>query len=230
MFTLVYGNDLFDFPRLANEMFTDRRVQFKEDLGWDLDIDPEGREIDQYDLMNPLYVILKNDAGRHLASGRLLPTTGPTMIADHFSDLTDDVAIESSLIWEVTRVFVAERGKDSVRNAARLMWGGAQIGLRSGVEFYVSVTPKYMTRVFAACGWPAEIIGEKVTEKDGHLCACLWEINEKNCDALARKARIDTSAMDLRVHRKPIRAPQTKALNPAFLPPVGSAAPATRIC
>lgn len=217
MFTLAYGDDLFDFPKLANEMFSDRRVQFAEQLGWDLNVDAQGREIDQYDLMNPLYVILKDEAGSHVASGRLLPTTGPTMIADHFSDLTDGVQIESSLIWEVTRVFVARRGRDAIRHAAALMWAGAEIGLRAGVEFYVSVTPKNMTRVFAACGWPAEIIGERVDDRDGHLCACLWEVSRKNCDSLAAKANIEPSRIDLSIHRKSRDVAQTKSLNPAFM-------------
>ena len=219
MFTLAYGDDLFDFPKLADEMFSDRRIQFAEQLGWDLNIDARGREIDQYDLMNPLYVILKDDDGSHVGSGRLLPTTGPTMIADHFSDLTDGVQIESSLIWEVTRVFVARRGRNSIRHAAALMWAGAEIGLRAGVEFYVSVTPKNMTRVFAACGWPAEIIGERVDDRDGHLCACLWEINRKNCESLAAKANIEPSRIDLSIYRRPHEAPLTKSVEPAFLPP-----------
>lgn len=33
MFTLVYGDDLFDFPTLADEMYQDRRVQFHDELG-----------------------------------------------------------------------------------------------------------------------------------------------------------------------------------------------------
>lgn len=217
MFTLAYGDDLFDFPKLANEMFNDRRVQFAEELGWDLNVDAQGREIDQYDLMNPLYIILKDEEGSHIASGRLMPTTGPTMIADHFSDLTDGVQIESSLIWEVTRVFVARRGRASLRNAAALMWAGSEIGLRAGVEFYVSVTPKEMTRVFAACGWPAEIIGERIDDTDGHLCACLWEINRKNTDTLAARANLDPSQVDLSIYRRPRKAPQTKSLDPALL-------------
>ena len=49
MFKLIYGDDLFDFPQLANQMYQDRRVQFHEDFGWDLDVDQLGREIDQYD-------------------------------------------------------------------------------------------------------------------------------------------------------------------------------------
>ena len=220
MFTLAYGDDLFDFPKLANEMFNDRRVQFAEEFGWELNIDARGREIDQYDLMNPLYVILKDGKGGHVASGRLLPTTGPTMIADHFSDLTDNVQIESSLIWEVSRVFVARRGRHSVRNAAALMWAGAEIGLRAGIEFFVSVTPKDMIRVFATCGWPAEIIGERTDDKDGHLCACLWEVSRKHCDALAARAHIDPETTGLSIYRKPRKTAQTKSINPVLLPPV----------
>ena len=52
------GDDLFDFPTLANQMFQDRRAQFHDKFGWELDVDDLGREIDQYDLMNPLYVRL----------------------------------------------------------------------------------------------------------------------------------------------------------------------------
>lgn len=201
MFTLVYGDDLFDFPTLANQMFQDRRTQFHDIYNWDLRIDGRGREIDEYDLMNPLYVILRDADGNHLGSSRVMPTTGPTMISDHFADLTDGVEIRSPTVWESTRFFIADRGRDSVRNAAALMWAGARLALRSGVEFYVGVTAARMTRVFAACGWPVEVIGERVDERDGHIVACLWEVTEERCAEMRRRGRIDETRYDLRVYR-----------------------------
>ncbi|MEM0990953.1 MAG: acyl-homoserine-lactone synthase [Pseudomonadota bacterium] len=231
MFTLVYGDDLFDFPGLANQMFRHRRTQFAEDYGWDLDIDQMGREIDQYDLMNPLYLILRDQDGRHVGSTRLMPTTGPTMIADHFSDMTDGVEIESPLIWECTRFFVADRGRDSVKNAAALMWAGCQLGLRAGLEFYVGITGAHMTRVFVACGWPAEIIGERKDEKDGHLVACLWEVNEELCDRLAKRAKIDKGQYDLQIYRKPAPvkdAPGVDVKLPKAQMPIGAIRQAAR--
>ena len=201
MFTLVYGDDLGDFPELADQMFRDRAVQFRDKLGWDLSVDAAGREIDAYDAQNPLYVMLRDADGRHLASGRLLPTTGPTMIADHFSDLTDGVEIESPLIWEVTRVFVARHDREAIRHAAALMWAGCRFGLRAGVQFFVSVTPTPMTRVFGACGWPAEIIGRRDYEGDGEICACLWELNEEVCERLAKRAGLDPDRHRLTVYR-----------------------------
>lgn len=216
MFTLVYGDDLTDFPQLANQMFCDRRVQFKEELGWDLSIDGEGRETDEYDLQNPLYLILRDAGGRHLASSRLMPTTGPTMIADHFSQLTHGVEIESPLIWECTRFFVAQRGAESRKNAAALMWAGCQFGLRSGVQFYVGVTAAHMVRVFAACGWPAEVIGRQ-DGPDGEICACLWEIDQSICDRLADRARIVPGEFTLSVYRRPDEPPGIQSIPPAFI-------------
>lgn len=217
MFNLVYGDDLFDFPTLANQMFRDRCAQFRDKYGWDLHVDELGREIDKYDLMNPLYVILQDANGRHLGSGRLMPTTGPTMIADHFSDMTDGVEIRSPLIWEVTRVFIARRGQGTPRNAAALMWAGCQLGLKSGVQFLVGVTAAHMIRVFSACGWPPEVIGRKKTDRDGDIAACLWEVSQKNCDRLARRAGIEPGDHDLAIYRPATAGPGLPGIHPAFV-------------
>ncbi len=195
-------------------MFQDRRAQFHDDFGWDLNIDSLGREIDQYDLMNPLYVILQDDQGRHLGSGRLMPTTGPTMIADHFADMTDGVEIESPLIWEVTRVFIARRGQGSIRHAAALMWAGCQLGLKAGVQFYVGVTAANMVRVFSACGWPPEVIGSRRDGNDGEISACLWEISQENCDRLAKRAGIEQGEYNLNVYRRPVPEVHTFGITP----------------
>lgn len=214
-FTLVYGDDLFDFPDLANQMFRDRRAQFKEGLGWNLCVDAEGRELDEYDLANPLYIILRDEHGGHRASSRLLPTTGPTMIADHFSGLTDGVEIESPIIWECTRFFVAQRDADSRRHAAALMWAGCEFGLRAGVQFYVGVTAAHMVRVFTACGWPAEVIGRQ-TGPEGEVCACLWEVGRGIADGLRDRAGIAPDEV-LRVYRRPARRSETPVLPPAHI-------------
>lgn len=198
-FTLVYGDDLQDFPMLADEMLRDRGTQFKTELGWDLSTDEAGRETDEYDLLNPLYLALTDEVGRHVASTRLMPSTGPTMIADHFSHLTDDVAIRSSTVWEVTRFFVAD--KSSRRAAPSLMWAGCALALRAGVEFYVGVTGAHMVRIFSACGWAPEVIG-RADSPEGEICACLWEVTPELCDRLAARGRIDPTTEPLEIHKR----------------------------
>ena len=137
-FTLFYGDDLPKYHDLGDQMLRDRGHQFKDQLGWDLDTDELGRERDEYDYMNPLYTIVTDDNGQHIASSRVMPTTGPNMTSDHFSHLTGGVAVSSPKIWETTRFFFAQKAQR--RAASALMWAGSQMALNSGVEFYLSVT------------------------------------------------------------------------------------------
>lgn len=197
-FTLVYGDNLADFPKLGDQMLRDRGTQFIDDLGWELTTDERGRELDEYDGCNPLYLILSDDNGDHVASTRLMPTTGPNMAADHFAHLTDDIAISSATIWETTRFFVAQKAQR--RAAPALMWAGCEIALRAGVEFYLGVIGTHMERVFTACGWKPEVIGRS-GEGANAISSCLWEVTPEISERLARRAGIRPGDHDLRIHR-----------------------------
>ncbi len=103
MLRYIYANDLDQFPALQKSMYRDRADQFKTRLGWDVTVNDAGEERDNYDDLNPLYVIWQKPDGSHGGSMRFLPTTGPTMVNDHFSHLTSGGPITSPLIWECTR-------------------------------------------------------------------------------------------------------------------------------
>lgn len=192
-FTAVHREDLAAFRPLADQMYRDRRRQFVERHGWELVTDADGRELDRYDLENPLYLIVSDDEGRHLGSTRLMTTTGPTMIADVFSHLTDGVRISSPAIWECTRFAISPAATRRV--APAIMWAGCALALRSGVSHYVSVTGAHLVRVFKASGWRPEIFG-RADSPEGEICACFWEVSEEICDRLRRRAGLpaDTPA------------------------------------
>lgn len=183
MIRIMSGADLRSEPRIADEMFIERRRQFRDRYGWALEVDEAGRERDEYDDMNPLYVIVTDEEDRHVASARLMPTTGPNMAADHFRHLTDGVAISSSTVWEVTRFFVSNRADR--RAAAAVMWAGCALARSAGVQFYLGVIDASMTRVFAAAGASPEIIG-RGRSAEGEILACLWE----NDDELFRRLQL----------------------------------------
>jgi N-acyl-L-homoserine lactone synthetase len=42
MLRYIYGNDLHDYPKLAESMFQDRADQFKTRLGWDVSVNAQG--------------------------------------------------------------------------------------------------------------------------------------------------------------------------------------------
>ena len=86
MLRYIYADQLDQFPRLAETMFKDRAAQFHTRLGWEVQVDDTGAERDSYDDLSPMYIAWERPNGTHGGSLRLLPTTGDTMINDHFLD------------------------------------------------------------------------------------------------------------------------------------------------
>ncbi len=98
------------YALLLEEMFRLRARFFHDRLKWDVRI-AEGKERDRYDDEWPVYVIYTDDNGAEVkGSLRLLPTTGPTLAADVFSDtLPDAVHLSSPTIWECSRFCLDEK-------------------------------------------------------------------------------------------------------------------------
>ena len=91
---------------LVKEMHQLRSVVFKDILEWDVTVDHEGCEKDQFDCIPGSYLIAVNEAMEVQASLRLLPTTGPYMAADVFSELLDRKnPPRSAAICESSRFF-----------------------------------------------------------------------------------------------------------------------------
>ncbi len=151
MLRYLYADELSRFPTLAHTMFRDRARQFSQRHGWEVTVNDRGEERDDYDDENPLYVIWETENGTHGGSMRFLPTTGRTMIEDHFLDLTDDVSLKSPFIWECTRFCLAPVA-DS-RTAAALMLGGLELGLGQGLSHAIGVFDAPMCRVYRRLGW-----------------------------------------------------------------------------
>ena len=57
MLRYIYANDFSNHVELLSSMYRDRAWQFKDRLGWDVTIDQNGFERDQYDDLNPVYGI-----------------------------------------------------------------------------------------------------------------------------------------------------------------------------
>ncbi len=173
MLRYVYGNDLNQFPKLRGGMFRDRAEQFARRLNWDVSVDGAGEERDEYDAMNPLYVIWECRDGGHGGSMRLLPTVGRTMVNDHFSHLTQGVRIESPLIWECTR-FCLARGAER-RVSAALALGAGEVMTRFHLAHFVGVFDPRMERIYRLLGVNPGVIGTS-GEGANRVGVGLWEM------------------------------------------------------
>jgi len=140
-------------------MFRDRAFQFKTRLKWKVDVDENGFERDEYDALNPLYVILENNLGRHEGSLRLLPTTGRCMINEKFCFLLGGSSLSSPLIWESTRFCLAP--KAFKYSASKLMLAAGEVMLGFRVEQSVAAFDHTMRRIYRLIGATPEILAEQ---------------------------------------------------------------------
>ncbi|MGR3495705.1 acyl-homoserine-lactone synthase [Citreimonas sp.] len=187
MIRYIYAEDLHNFPTLAHTMFLDRADQFKTRLGWDVSVDEQGYERDEYDAQNPLYVIWENADGTHGGSMRLLPTVGQTMVNDHFVHLTDGVRIESPFIWECTRFCLSRDATPGV--AAALMLAGGEVMREFDIEHFVGVFDARMVRIYRRIGSSPEILGSQGEGRE-RISVGLWEFSAEAQASVAKSAGI----------------------------------------
>lgn len=176
MIHIVHKNDSDNFPELFRSMYEHRAAQFRDRLNWEVNVDADGKETDEYDSINPLYVILTDEQGTHCASMRFLPTTGDTMINDHFTELTGGVVIKSPYIWECTRFCLAPNADR--RASRKVLLATMELGLRLKVEFFVGVFSKQMLRVYQRIGWSPVVVGQGEVGGD-EVCSGLWPVSQE---------------------------------------------------
>ena len=193
MIRYIYADSLDQFPALADTMFADRAAQFRDRLNWDVQLDDNGHERDQYDAMNPLYVILASPDGSHGGSMRFLPTTAATMVNDHFLHLTNSVRIASPLVWECTRFCLSPRNPASAHeSSAKLLLAGCELGLRFGLHHAVGVFDARMVRIYQRLGWRPDILGTSGAGRDA-ISVGLWAFSPQARSKVAERAGIDPS-------------------------------------
>ena len=189
MLRYISADDLSRYPRLAGSMFRDRAHQFHSRLKWEVTVDKDGNERDEYDEMNPLYVIWERPDGTHGGSMRFLPTTGRTMVNDHFLDLTDGQEVASRHIWECTRFCLAPGAE--ARVSAALMLGGSEGGRGAGVTHAVGVFDARMVRIYGRLGWGPIILGTNGVGRDA-ISVGLWAFGEEVRPRLLAKAGVSS--------------------------------------
>lgn len=189
MLRYIYGKDLATYPVLQDSMHRDRAAQFAHRLKWDVTIDQNGWERDEYDAMNPLYVIWENADGTHGGSMRFLPTTEQTMVNDHFSNLLNGVDIRSPFIWECTR-FVLGQGANS-RVAAAMMLAGGELMRAFSLTHLLGVFDPRMVRIYSTIGASPEVLGSAGEGRD-KISVGLWPFRPEDRLQVLKRAGLSS--------------------------------------
>jgi acyl homoserine lactone synthase len=205
---LVNGMDYVAHGDELDQMFRLRKRVFADRLGWNVSVYGE-YEIDSYDMLKPLYVLSMDDQGKRvLGSLRLLPTTGPNMLADTFLELMpDNKPYRSSTVWESSRYCVDTEvvaqdaqgmaGSRGLHYATtELLLALCEVGMVAGLTFIVTVIDLRMERVLRRINCMGERIGAPKKYGDVMALAGLWETSPEMLQQLREASGISDSVLE----------------------------------
>jgi acyl homoserine lactone synthase len=150
------SRDLWEMHKLRAKVFKDR-------LGWEVPI-LSGMEIDGYDALEPLYMMIREPgAGTLRGCWRLLPTDGPYMLKDSFGQLLHgQPAPADARIWELSRFAIETDGKGCFGFSEITMESIGRIirhGHCAGIDQYVTVTTTAIERLLRRAGVVTRRVG-----------------------------------------------------------------------
>lgn len=194
MLRYLSADALARFPKLQDTMFRDRAVQFSQRLGWAVSVDATGHERDEYDDLNPLYVIWQQPDGSHGGSMRFLPTTGRCMVNEHFHHLNDGKLLQDPAIWECTRFCLSPGAAPHV--AAALMLAGGELLSHKSLAHFVGVFDANMERIYRRIGSCPQVLGS-AGDGRARVSLGLWSFSPQARAQVARRAGISEALSHL---------------------------------
>lgn len=157
-----------EYQNLLKQMHQLRAHVFGGRLEWDVTITDSG-ERDQYDDLNPTYILAISGAQRVVGCARLLPAVGPTMLELTFPQLLADGSLNAtSTMIESSRFCVdttlpAGRGGGQLHLATLTMFAGIiEWSMAHGYDKIVTATDLRFERILNRAGWPMARLGEPV--------------------------------------------------------------------
>jgi N-acyl-L-homoserine lactone synthetase len=166
MIVVIEPHNAFRHRVLMDEMFRLRARVFRDRLGWDVKV-TDGKERDRYDDEAPVYIVYTDERACEVkGSLRLLPTTGPTVLADCFSDTLPDAAgLSAPTIWECTRFCINEellssRSRDDLLQASGVLIAAlGEVAIAAGIESILGNFDAMMLRIYRRIGCEVEVLG-----------------------------------------------------------------------
>ncbi|HYE00823.1 MAG TPA: acyl-homoserine-lactone synthase [Alphaproteobacteria bacterium] len=154
---LLGADVLHRMARLRYEAFHDR-------LGW-IAATSTGEDWDAYDALPPWYGLCLLDDGFLAGTWRILPSLGPTMLADLFPALLHGApAPADAATWEISRFALSrERGGGvALAAAAVLLRGLFRHGQRCGIARFAACSDTRFQRLLERAGVQLALFGPPV--------------------------------------------------------------------
>jgi len=134
-------------------------------LDWAVHVE-HNQEKDEYDELDPTYLLLVAADDHVIGCARLLPSTGPTMLGQTFPFLANDSDIpQSSQVIESSRFCIDTERCDTIsasglRDATHTLFAGIiEWSMAKGYDQIVTVTDCRFERILKRARWPLERLG-----------------------------------------------------------------------
>lgn len=163
---------------ILDQMFRQRHDVFVDQMGWRSLASASGREVDEYDDDDAVYLIAI-DTHRVVGSLRLLPSWRRSLMQDKFSEFVDGVVPSGPDIWEWTRWAPLCAGSSArllVRTRAALIGAAIEFAVSRRARLFTAVCdPKYIGQLLEL-GWRPEPLGLPQRFAEGTAIALQWAV------------------------------------------------------
>ncbi len=199
-----HGHERARYARVADEMFALRARQFRDRLGWAVEV-KDGLEIDRFDDLDPLYLVsLDPQTGAVVGCLRFLPTTGPTMMKEVFDAyFPEPFSFEAPLVWECTRFAIDPAASARYRTPTglcritfELMQGGCELAMQAGVTHIVGVFDRAMQRIYERAGWTPDVVGTSTRLESGRIHVGVWDVDAASLTSMRLRSGLDDSVVE----------------------------------
>ncbi len=180
-----------DSPRFGQsvllDMFAFRHEVFYRRLGWEVQTRYQ-LEYDEFDDMDPVYMVAEDDDGEIEGCWRLLPTTGAYMLRDTFPQLLRGEPVpDDDHVWELSRFAVAVHEDAGAQQAQlndvtlEMIRKVYDFAVSHDIHEYVTVTSVALERLLKRTGLPIRRFGDGKAQRVGKVLtvACHVDINEQ---------------------------------------------------
>lgn len=154
----LYGKQL-------DQMFRMRHEYYVMGHGWAGLKSANGREVDEFDNLEAVYLVSVDEFGDVAASLRLNPTTGPTLLKK-FSDYADDALPVSPKCWDLSRWIARpdQRRADGKRwpsnHQRELALGVLEFCQSRGADCLTMLCEERLAQRIGAYGWRVTYLGQ----------------------------------------------------------------------
>lgn len=200
-FYVIQANDP-DNLELLESMHQLRFEVFCKELNWSKGLQvSDSMEFDEYDCENAYYIVRVNESNRVDATCRLISTTSPYMIDEHYAQFIDEqTPPHNRCIWEISRFCASNEARISTKGkiSGQLIAAAIEFGLENGVKNYIALaTDTVLPIIRRYSGWDPTPLGKRLKTPDDHSVCVLYTVSQEMLAHIRRKNDIRTPLLHI---------------------------------